>query len=191
MTWALGASGSTWRASYSVNGLGEMLVENSFEPGPMVPNLPRLGMQAAMPERYSKLRWYGRGPHESYPDRLTSTAAGIYSSTALDMFHVYSEPQESGNIMDVRWIEIVDKDGKGLIFKGAPTVSASAWPYAMAEIERARHGHELEPARITTVNIDHRQMGVGGDDSWGALPHEEFRIKPEPMSYSFTMRGIE
>jgi beta-galactosidase len=145
-------------------------------------------MQMAMPEEFNVMTWYGRGPQESYWDRKTGAAVGVYSGRVEEVIHDYVRPQENGNRTDVRWVALTNKDGAGLLAVGMPLLNVSAWPYTMWDLERARHVHELPRRDSITVNLDYKQMGVGGDNSWGARTHPEYTLPAGPYSYSFRLR---
>lgn len=174
--------------AYQIFGDGNVMVNYNFEPGNNdLPNLPRVGMQMAIPKEYNTVAWYGRGPHENYADRKLSAYVSKYEMSLDEFFVDYIYPQESANREEVRWAAIYNQAGKGLLIKGQPHVNFSAWPYSMNNIENATHTHELKDENDITINIDYMQMGVGGDDSWSlnARPHEPYRIKPEPYKYEF------
>lgn len=178
---------STWLARYTVYGNGAILVDNDFAAANGLPNLPRLGMQLQVPAAFDQLAWYGLGPHETYWDRQRSAAVGRHTaSVSRDFFH-YGQPQESNNRWNTRWAQLRNADGNGLLIRGDGLLSFSAWPYSAEDLETARHIHELPTRDVITVNIDHLQMGVGGDDSWTerAQPHEEFRIPASRYRYAF------
>ncbi len=185
---------STIQVTYTVFGSGEMRVESAFKPADKtLPNLPRFGMQFQLDESYDNMQWLGRGPHENYSDRYTSAAHGWYKkSVSKDFFH-YVRPQESNNYTGVRWASFTDRSGKGIEILGEMPLSVSAWPYTMKDLSH-RRGHiaELPERDIITINIDHKQMGVGGDDSWShrAIPHEPFRLLPQGYQYSFVIRPV-
>ena len=101
--------------------------------------------------------------------------------------HVYVRPQENGNKTDVRWMALTDREGNGLIAVGMPTIDISAWPFAMDDLEKAKHIHELPRRQFITVNLDYRQMGVGGDNSWGARTHPEYTLPAKPYHYRFRL----
>ena len=179
---------STCTMVYTVYGNGDILVQASVNPRDgNVPMLPRFGMQMAVPGRLDKLTWLGRGPHETYWDRKTGAAFGLYSGPVAENIHTYVRPQENGNKSDVRWMALTDDDGVGLIAVGMPTIDISAWPYTMADIEKATHIHELPRRDTITVNLDYKQMGVGGDNSWGARTHPEYTLPAKPYEYSFRL----
>lgn len=175
---------------YTIFGSGDVFVENNFDPGDntKLPELPRFGMQMAIPDELNTMTWYGRGPHETYWDRKTGAAVGIYSGPIEEQIHNYVKPQENGNKTDVRWVSWTNKDGFGLMAVGMPLLSVSAWPYTMYDLEKARHINELPERDTITVNIDYKQMGVGGDDGWGERPHPEYRLPAKPYSYSFRLQ---
>jgi beta-galactosidase len=187
---ALTSVDSTYFATYLVFGSGDVVVKVDFTPGKELPELPRFGMQMQMSRSYNQMNWYGRGPHESYWDRKTSAAVGIYSGGVPEQTHLYVRPQENGNKTDVRWAAFTNKEGKGLLIIGEPLLNVSAWDYTMEELEKAEHIHELPRGRTVVLNIDYQQMGVGGDDSWGARTHEEYRLPAKKYSYSFRLKAL-
>ena len=134
------------------------------------------------------MTWLGRGPHENYWDRHTGAAVGRYSGRVEDLVHDYVRPQENGNRTDVRWVALTDADGAGLLASGLPLLSVSAWPYTMEDLEKATHVNELPRRDTITLNLDLRQMGVGGDDGWGARPHAEYTLDAKPYAYRFRLR---
>ncbi|MCU0914783.1 MAG: DUF4981 domain-containing protein [Planctomycetes bacterium] len=177
------------RIVYHVYGSGDIIVDVSMQPaGQRVPELPRFGMQMAIPDRYSNLTYLGRGPYENYWDRHTGSAVGLYSGSVAEMTHVYTRPQENGNRTDVRWLTLTNRRGTGLLAVGMPLLSVSAWPYSMEDLEKAMHINELPDRDFVTLNLDYRQMGVGGDDSWGARPHPEYTLPAQPYSYRFRLK---
>jgi len=181
-------NGSTCRTIYTIYGSGDLVVDTTFNPGSgRLPDLPRFGMQMTIPCQFDTLTWLGRGPHETYWDRKTGAAVGLYSGSVEENIHVYVRPQENGNKSDVRWMALTDRNGIGLIAVGLPTIDVSAWPFTMQDLENARHIHELPRRDIITVNLDYKQMGVGGDDSWGARPHPEYTLPPQTYRYSFRL----
>jgi beta-galactosidase len=184
---ALDAKNTTLQRVYTVYGSGEVLLSSILTPGDELPELPRIGMQLEMPGEFSTMQWFGRGPQESYQDRKTGYAIGIYEENIYKPEHVYVRPQENGNKTEVRWAAWTNKKGVGLLAVGQPLLNASAWPYTMADLEKARHIHELPSRNAITVNIDYQQTGVGGDDSWGARPHREYTLFPN-QTYQWQVR---
>ena len=173
-----------------------------------LPKIPRYGMQFSMPPSFDRISWFGRGPHESYLDRQSSSYLGHFASPIVDQIHHYSRPQENANKTDVRWLSVRDKNQNGILIVGSKPLSVSAWPYAMEEIDfitgkdgeasasglvpvTSKHGAEVQLGETTTINVDYKQMGVGGDTSWGRLVHEPYTINPEDMSYQFSLILID
>ncbi len=154
--------------------------------------MPRFGMQMVMPAGYDKMKWYGRGPHESYWDRKHGAHVGVYEGDVDDQFFTYSRPQESGNKSDVRWASLTNDKGVGLLFTGLPLVNVTAKHYRNDELEGKRYLFAVPKHDEVFVNIDYRQSGLGGDDSWSwnAAPHEEFRLKEQSYRYHFRMAGF-
>jgi beta-galactosidase len=175
---------STYKNVYTVYGTGDIIIDSNFAPhGDSLPKLPRFGMQMAVPARFNKLTWFGRGPYENYWDRKTGAALGLYAGNVNELIHRYVRPQENGNRSDVRWMALTDANSVGLVAVGMPTIDISAWPFTMQALEEAKHIHEPPPSETITVNLDYRQMGVGGDDSWGARTHPEYTLPAKPYHY--------
>lgn len=187
---SLPPAGSKTRTSYTVYGDGVIEVESALSPAAGAPELPRVGMQMLIPGEFNHVEWYGRGPQETYWDRKTGAAVGIYRSTVDELWTPYVEPQENGNRTDVRWVSFTNASGTGFRAIGLPELYFSAWPFRMSELERAKHSAEIRMSQEITVNLDHRQMGVGGDDSWGAQPHAEYRLPAKPYAYRFRLEPV-
>jgi beta-galactosidase len=184
------AGNSPLENNYTVYGNGDIIVECKVEPHPDLIDLPRLGMQTQLAGDYDMVTWYGRGPQETYWDRCSGAAVGRYQAPVEEQIHRYVRPQENGNKTDVRWLALTSKDRQGLLAVGMPLLYAGAWPYRMADLENGKHIYEPQDQGIVTLNLDYRQMGVGGDDSWGALPHPEYRLPPKAYSYRFRLTPL-
>lgn len=167
--------------TYRVNAAGLIKVTMESDGFPGLPELPEFGMCAALPLFYDSLRWYGRGMEETYADRKSGSKIGCYHNLVMDNVAAYLFPQETGNHTDVRCADIVNGDGAGLhiLYDGQKPLNVSALPYLPQELEQARHPFELPKPYETVVRISGMQMGVGGDDSWGAPVHEPYRIPAE------------
>lgn len=193
----LPAAKSPYRTTYTIYGNGDVVVDASFTPGGKLPLLPKFGMQMAMPDEFSQMVWYGRGPHETYWDRKTCGEFDVHAGPVAEQIHKYVRPQETGNKTDTRWAAWRNADGVGLMAVAiAPveddvaTLYVSAWPFSMSDLEAATHIHELPERDTITVNIDYRQMGVGGDNSWGARTHPQYTLPAKPYSYRFRLSPI-
>lgn len=189
--------GSSYRSEYLVNGKGEVVVNNSFVPGKKdLPELPRFGMYLGLPADFENFKWYGRGPYENYQDRYTASFVGLYSGKVDEQFIPYVRPQENGNKTDVRWLTLTNNKGIGLKFTGMPYLSVSALPYAIEDLDPGTQKKNIHPADLVKrdqvyVNLDLIQMGVGGDNSWGALPYDRYRVFPKNYSYSFKISPVK
>jgi beta-galactosidase len=156
-------------------------------------DLPRLGIQCAIPKELDQIKWYGRGPHENYWDRQTSAPIGLYQSTVDEWITPYVRPQENANRSDIRWWSLTSLAGDGLRFAGSPEapLSISAWPYSMGDLRDTAHDHALPRRDFITVNLDHLQMGVGGDNSWGLPVNKSYRIKSGvPYEWFFELSPV-
>ncbi len=186
----LPAGDSEYTNTYTVFGDGTIEVESSIAVEDKLPELPRFGMQLRVPGQFRTVTWYGRGPHENYWDRNTGAAVGRYTLNIEDLFVPYIEPQENGNRTDVRWVTLTDGKGVGLRAIGMPLLYFSAWPFPMEELEKRKHPFEIVRSDDITVNLDLRQMGVGGDNSWGAWPHAAYRLTEKHYEYRFRLEPV-
>jgi beta-galactosidase len=170
-----------------IDGTGEVEVSVKFENNN---HMPRFGLQFRIPGNFGKtMEYYGRGPHENYIDRKASTIVSVYKGTVGDFLVDYVYPQENGNRMDIRWLKFCDENGKGLLIRGNPRFDGSAWPYSQEDLDQATHVNELPRRDFITVNVDYKQMGVGGYDTWSyrAHPIEEHKINPGIKQFSFSI----
>lgn len=184
---------ATMEVKYTIDGNGTILIENNFKGDENAPMLPRLGLQLETPKTFDRLTWLGKGPHENYIDRELGADVGLYNESVSNDYHAYIRPQESSNKTEVRWFSLTNSIGKGLkISAVSDNLSISAWPYTTQDIDTAVHTYDLKPRDFITVNVDYRQMGVGGDDSWSekALPHEPFRVPATDYFYNFIIQPV-
>lgn len=176
--------------SYRVYGDGTVNVKLSYDPVKELGDMPEFGVMFKMDADYNRVQWYGLGPEETYWDRHRGCKLGIYETTVEKSMAKYLVPQECGNRYGTRWAKVMDYKGRGLLFKGN-LINFSALPYTPHEIENASHPYELPPIHYTVVRISKAQMGVGGDNSWGARTHDEFLIDvSKPIELEFSFKGI-
>ncbi|MEG2205746.1 MAG: glycoside hydrolase family 2 TIM barrel-domain containing protein [Oscillospiraceae bacterium] len=181
---------SECKLSYSVYGDGTVKTTLSYTPQKELHDMPEFGVMLKLNADYNKLTWYGLGPDETYQDRCRGAKLGIYHNSVEDNMAKYLVPQECGNKIGVRYAKLTDKTGRGMLFSG-DGISFSALPYTPHEIENAKHAYELPKVHYTVVRAAKQQMGVGGDDSWGAHTHPEYLIDAsKPMEFTFSFKGI-
>jgi beta-galactosidase len=160
-------------------------------PGDDLPEIPVVGMEMILPKGFEKLVWFGCGPHENYWDRKKSARIDLYNGSVKDQFVNYIKPSEMGNKTDVRWLKIVNESGDGLLFKGDPVFEFSALHHSIDDLENAKHPYELSRRDETFVHINCKQMGVGGDNSWGAKTHPDFTLYANRIYiYTFKFKPI-
>ncbi|MDR0870984.1 MAG: DUF4981 domain-containing protein [Planctomycetaceae bacterium] len=188
--------------NYGTSGNAAVLFMSVVKPAKVI-DPPRVGSKLVIPAEYNQVEYYGRGPDENYWDRKEGSLVGRYKTTVKDMFVAYSEPGENGNRTDVRWAAFRNKDGKGFLFasiadeddvksrglvKGqldAGTFAFGASYFSAEELEKCDHPYKLTPGKDIIVHIDYAQMGVAGDDSWGAQTHDEFRLRAERYTLKY------
>lgn len=184
----IAAKDSSATIKYRITGGGQIAVNTSFRPGKDLPDIPRIGFQTFISNRTPVCKWYGRGPHENYIDRNSGSWTTIHQQIAPMMFHSYVDPQESGNRTDIRWIDLSSPVGGSSLrvdATGEHLMEMSLYPFSPSDITLAMHPNELPERDFQTLNLDHRQSGLGGTDSWGALALAQYRIPPN-RSYDWS-----
>lgn len=181
---------ATCRLTYKVYGDGSVQTTLTYDPVEGLSDMPEFGVLFKLNADYDCLEWYGNGPEETYADRDQGAKLGVYRNHIADNMAAYLVPQECGNKTKVRWAKVTDMRGRGMLFSGED-LSFSALPYTPHEIENAKHPYELPPVHYTVVRVAKGQLGVGGDDSWGAPVHPEYHLDVSgKVEFSFTFRGI-
>lgn len=181
---------SSCEVAYTVTGDGTVHTALSYDPPKGIHDMPEFGMLFKFDADYENLTWYGYGPAETYCDRERGGKLGIHHNKVADNIAQYLVPQECGNHTHVRRASVTDNLGRGIEFSGKE-LSFSALPYTPHELENAMHSYELPPVYYTVVRVALQQMGVAGDDSWGARTHEEYLIDvTRPLKLEFDFKGI-
>ncbi|MET9458242.1 glycoside hydrolase family 2 TIM barrel-domain containing protein [Streptomyces canus] len=180
---------SAYTTTYTVFGNGEIKVDNTLHPGASsLPYIPEVGTILFLPRRLDRLHYYGRGPEENHWDRNDGTDVGLYSGTVAEQWTPYIRPQENGNKTDVRWAALTGRDGVGLLVSGEPLLEVNASHFTPEDLSGGvRHDYQLTPRDAVVLRVNHRQMGVGGDNSWGAHTHDEYKLFAN-RDYSYTYR---
>ena len=181
---------SSCQVSYHVFGDGTIETTMMYDPVEGLCDMPEFGMLFKLDASYDRLRWYGLGPEETYTDRMRGGKLGIYENKVADNMAKYLVPQECGNKCGVRFAEVTDAKGRGMRFFG-DELSFSALPYTPHELENAAHSFELPEVHYTVVRVAQQQMGVGGDDSWGAKVYPEYLLDVSKKKvFTFCFRGV-
>ncbi|MDO0937837.1 glycoside hydrolase family 2 TIM barrel-domain containing protein [Streptomyces sp. DG2A-72] len=184
---------STYTTTYTVFGNGEIKVDHTLHPGASsLPYIPEVGTLLFLPGRLDRVHYYGRGPEENHWDRNNGTDVSLYSGTVDGQWTPYIRPQENGNKTDVRWFALTDRRGNGLLVSGEPLLEVSASHFTPEDLSvGARHDYQLTPREEVVLRVNHRQMGVGGDNSWGAHTHDEFKLfANRDYAYTYRLRPI-
>ncbi|WP_026263905.1 glycoside hydrolase family 2 TIM barrel-domain containing protein [Paenibacillus terrigena] len=177
--------------AYKVYRDGSLRVHSAYRGIEGLPDLPIFALSFKVPAAYNQLQWYAMGPEENYADRCHGARLGCFENRAEDNVSAYLVPQESGNRMGVRRVRVLDAEGTGIVIQADPhhPVECAISPYTAFELEHAQHRYELPPVHYTVITVAGRQMGVGGDDSWGAPVHEEYRIPSnQQLQFEFWLK---
>lgn len=175
---------------YTVYGDGYIETALNYDIVKELGDMPEFGVMFKVDADYNQVKWYGMGPEETYIDRCKGAKLGIYENKVEENMAKYLNPQECGNKTEVRWACVTDKKGRGLMFTGN-YMNFSALPYTPHELENARHEFELPEVHYTVIRVSKQQMGIGGDDTWGARTHDEYLLSTkENMKFTFGFKGI-
>jgi len=179
---------------YQVRPDGSVAVEGSIDlSNKSLPELPRFGMRLILGNEFDRLRYYGRGPFENYIDRNTSALIGEYERTVNDQFvWSYIRPQENGNHTDVRWLRLQNEAGRGIKIEGLQPLGFSALNVSAEDLDpgltkKQQHTNDIFPREHIFLHVDLLQRGVGGDNSWGALPHDPYRLRAGTYRYGYVV----
>ncbi len=202
-------SKSTWEVTYTIYNDGTIKVDNTFDASESdIELIPRIGMRMQLPTSVVNAEYYGRGPWENYSDRKTSTFIDRYKSPISEMVTKYVTPQENNHRTDTQWLALTQKSGRGLLFVADDNkFEFNASNYLLETISNGetlnnnspagtvplnKHINDYKPSQLVDLFIDHTMQGVGGNNSWGQLPLEDYLIKPAstPVTYSFTIIPI-
>ncbi|MBP6870734.1 MAG: DUF4981 domain-containing protein [Bacteroidales bacterium] len=192
----LGKERFLYRMDYEIHSTGDIIITGDINMvgRTTLPELPRFGMNFRIPAEFDHVKWFGRGPHENYQDRNTASFTGIYEKDVSEMYFPYVRPQENGTRTDIRWMTLTNPSGDGIMIAGMPLVSVSALPFTTSQLDYTdnmfRHTTDLIPNYFIDINVDYRQTGVGGNDSWGARPLSKYTLFPSDYRFSFRIRPI-
>ncbi|MCJ8164299.1 DUF4981 domain-containing protein [Pontibacter sp. E15-1] len=182
---------------YLIQNDGSVQITASIDmTGIEMPELPRFGMRMELPKDYNNLSYYGRGPWENYSDRKSAAFVGLYQDQVANQYNSkYIRPQESGNKTDVRWVQLTNSAGDGIEVTGSQPLNFTALDHLAEDADPGRwkwnmHPTDVKPRDFISLHIDLKQRGLGGDDSWGRLPHDEYRLLDRKYTYSYTIKPL-
>lgn len=196
-TYSIPAVSARLTMTYAINANGTVRITEamSADKSAKVSDMFRFGVQLPMPEQFSNIRYYGRGPIENYSDRNHSTKLGMWNQTVDEQYYPYIRPQEMGNKTDIRRWYQVNKAGRGLEITAEHPFSASALNYSIESLDEGsykKQGHtpEVDKCGYTNLLIDKVQMGLGCVNSWGAIPLPAYRIPYGDYSFTFILKPV-
>lgn len=188
---------SYYTQTYTFRADGSLKVEVAWRKGSEeLPEIPRFGMRMILPADYKRFTYYGRGPWENYADRCESSFLGRYEQSTDDQLFPYVRPQESGNKSDVRWLELMGSEGRGIRIEGLQPLNVSAMPYRAEDLDPGveskgqKHYSDVVPRDEVVLHVDLAQRGLGGDHAWGATPREQYCLTEDEYSYGYIIYPI-
>ncbi len=186
-----------YTVEYLIRKDGSVAVTASIDmEGKKLPELPRFGMRMELFKQYDNLTYYGRGPVENYIDRWSGAFIGQYEDKVANQLYWYIRPQETGNKIDVRWLTLMSKEGVGLKVTGMQPIAFSALHVTPEDLDpgltrKMQHTIDIIPQENVFLHVDLKQRGLGGDNSWGMFPHNEYRLWDKQYSYSYIIQLIQ
>lgn len=187
---------SRYLSTYIVHSTGQVDVDHWFYAAPhkFQSALPRIGNLMQIPQEFDQVTWFGRGPHENYWDRKTSALVDRYNMSVDELYFPYVRPQENGYRSDVREVSFTNQQGKGIQITGLPLIGFGAQFYDVHDYEqfekKGLHTHELPKKEHIFVNIDYKQRGIAGTDSWGSSPLFQYTLPWRDYRYGFSIKPI-
>jgi beta-galactosidase/beta-glucuronidase len=188
---ALAADGfkphSRYKIQYAFQASGVLEVHIEFSSLNLLTRLPRLGFKSRLNQTYHRVSWFGRGPHESYPDRKDSALIDHHESSISDLFHPYIHPQENGNRSDVRWLRIKSNGSNGqpdLVIEGEKIFNFSLHHCSLKNLTSAKHLHEIQWEEAPTLYLDMAHTGLGSN-ACGPDALSEYQLSPKDYRFGF------
>ncbi|MBB6502155.1 glycoside hydrolase family 2 TIM barrel-domain containing protein [Pedobacter cryoconitis] len=182
---------------YTIHSDGDVDVKYQMKAGAgNFPELQRVGMRVILHPEFDQVSWLGRGPFDNYSDRNYAAHTDLYQMKADSLFFPYPRAQESGYRTGVQWVALLNPAGVGLMAIGEPEISTGILHFDLHKLDFDKnapqnvHGGSMTNDPLIWWNIDSRQTGLGGDNSWGAKAHEQYRLPYQDYTYSFTLRPI-
>ena len=180
------ATGFLNEFTYTITKDGEITLHTKSSPaGEFTHWIPKMGLQLQLPDSFQQIKWYGRGPYETYPDRKTGAKFGRYETTVKADEVPYIIPQDYGNKTDVYWTTISDDNGNGLLIKGDQTFNTSTQIYDTDNLTRAYYRGQLKDVDYITLNLDHKMSGVGGT---AISILNKYRVLPKEYEFTFYIK---
>ena len=183
---------SVCKLVYTVYGNGELVVDVELDVAATEKQKHphRIGTELVVPGEYENMKWFGRGPSPTYADR-NYERIGIFGGTVDEQWIDYSRPQANGNKVGVRWVTLTDDDGNGLLFRAVDEpLSIGAKHYSDATMEASAYSFQMERSKDIFLNVDHRQLGVAGNNSWGEIALPAYQLTEPKYRYRYSVRPV-
>ncbi|KAF9894143.1 hypothetical protein FE257_009116 [Aspergillus nanangensis] len=185
--------------TYVVSGDGSITVAAHLKPhGPIPKSMPRLGLDVRLSDELDNAHWFGIGPGEAYADKQRAQKLGVYSATTAQLHTPYEVPQEGGNRMHTRWLQLGDARGWGVKVTrleehddrdASELFQWVATRYSAENVEEAKHRNDLSPDKFVRLRLDVESSGVG-TGACGPTTLEKYRVQCEERKFRFRLNPI-
>ena len=182
-------AGYTIDYTYSFYNDGTVRIHNYMSPQGKLPELlPRIGFTTSVANEFDQIIWYGRGPEENYPDRKTGYPVGIWTKTVADMYEPYLLPQDHALRTDTRYVQLLDKTGKGVQISMNELFNFNAYPFTTDNLTKSQFTYQLQPQTDRyTINLDYNTTGVGCTCVYVL---DEYRVRPSSYNRVITIKPV-
>ncbi len=171
---------------YTVTSDGRLEISTDVNVNPLATWLPRFGYEFVMKDGNEYVKYFGKGPVESYVDKQLEAKMGVYSTTATDNFEPYVRPQENSSHYNTKWATVANALGHGLMFVRKSGFEFGVSHYSAEYLTGVAHDYELEPKKETYVSIDYKQSGIGSG-SCGVELDGKWRLSEKEFSFVFSV----
>ena len=169
---------------------GTVKIHTHLSPQGKLPEiLPRVGLTTSVANEFDNVKWYGRGPEENYPDRKTGYPVGIWTKSVAEMYEPYLLPQDHALRTDIRYLQLLDKAGKGVEISMNEHFNFNAYQFSTDNLTKSQFTYQLQPQKDRyTLNLDYATTGVG---CTAVYVLEEYRVKPIPYDRDITIKMVK
>lgn len=180
--------------TYELRSDGSLRVSLDLRPaGAKLPAIPSVSFLGALTGGHDEWSWFGRGPEENYSDRNEGTFVGLWNGNVNRLWWPYGRPQETANRTDVRWSSFADAQGRGVRLRAddGGMLEVAAWPFLSSDLEGLKHPADIPARDLVGLRVAHRNMGVGGETSWGMWPRPDHVLRADkPYSFAFVIEPL-
>ena len=194
-----GVMASEMKEIYTITSEGQVIVDYHYYNGAFnTYPMPRIGVRLQLPKEFNQLTWYGEGPFENYSDRKEGTWVDVFNSNVADQYVPYIRPQENGHKTDTRWLTLRNEEGIGLMVTSTKNlIEFNALHNTIEDFDtdilgnEHKHTYDIKEKNLVELCLDFKHRGVGGTDSWGQPPLDEYIVSSrQQYTFQFVFKPV-